>query len=205
MHWALNVVSLASFWPPKILLVLAFLTFKRAWEGQRNWKPLLFCAEKLSVLEHVASKCMMVLRHQAETTDLLKLFCEKGSRGNVLTLKGDRWGGRGRRQLSTNFKLSSWAPENGYRLWGVWFCFFALSVFTCQGNAFCGRWNSPSCTPNPTLCLEGHLGCCNMRFIPYTSLGPNHTHSSSLAHSCPPRWKILYFHWLNASSACHRP
>ncbi|XP_056194361.1 casein kinase I-like isoform X1 [Falco biarmicus] len=54
----------------------------------------VLCGEAVSLLrEHVASKRIVVLRYQADTTGL-HLFCEEGSQGNVLLLKGERWRGK---------------------------------------------------------------------------------------------------------------
>ncbi|XP_056218154.1 uncharacterized protein LOC130160019 isoform X2 [Falco biarmicus] len=69
-------------------------TLKGVGRPERLEASAVVCGEAVSLLrERVASKRIVVLWYQADTTDL-NLFCEKGSQGNVLMLKRERWRGK---------------------------------------------------------------------------------------------------------------
>ena len=92
MCWALDVVHLDFIQNPRDVIGLCLPHVSQGMGRPERLEALaVVCGEAVSLLrEHVASKRIVVLRHQADTTDL-NVFCEKGSQGNVLMLKGERW------------------------------------------------------------------------------------------------------------------
>ena len=91
MRRALNVVHLDFLLTPRDVIGLCLPHVSQGVGRPERLEALaVVCEEAMSLLrEHVASKRIMVLWHQANMTDL-NVFCEKGSQGNVLMLKGDR-------------------------------------------------------------------------------------------------------------------
>ncbi|XP_040461673.1 uncharacterized protein LOC121093447 [Falco naumanni] len=68
--------------------------FRAGTVRRRAGASAVVCGEAVSLLrERVAGKRIVVLRYQADSTGL-NLLCEKGSAGNVLMLKGERWRGK---------------------------------------------------------------------------------------------------------------